>query len=311
MKRFLAVSLSAVTLLVGTMSSPRQAQAYISSCVSNCSSVALTGCGACVASSLICGPAYEACYTACIIPVAFEYGRCLGGCNGGGGGGATMPANPNWGSDHYTYDLQGPVVVNMVDTLGQVLTTQGTITGVKFYLLNLDTTPLSTLSDTTAFENRPWQFVGDGAYIGNGDWYGLLNLPGTINGIILRYDFADSAQGGASIPGMTALMPTVPGLGVPTEVLEGNLRLLAAPNPSFGRVTLSYSVPKSADVTLGIYDLSGRLIRTLQDGALDAGAYSATWDGLQNDGVRSHPGTYFVRLRAGDIRQSRTFILLQ
>ena len=47
---------------------------------------------------------------------------------------------------------------------------------------------------------------------------------------------------------------------------------------------------------LDIFDLSGRLVRTLMNRPLGAGEQALTWDGLAANGRSVHAGIYFVRL---------------
>jgi hypothetical protein len=85
------------------------------------------------------------------------------------------------------------------------------------------------------------------------------------------------------------------------------------PNPFNPSTTISYHVPAdvSSRVRLCIYDLRGRLVRTLVDRDLGAGSYSAFWDGADNNGVPLSSGVYIYRMRAGDYSASRKMILLK
>jgi hypothetical protein len=76
-------------------------------------------------------------------------------------------------------------------------------------------------------------------------------------------------------------------------------RLRASPDPSRGDVTLRFDLPRTADVEIGVYDLSGRLIRHLRHGVLGAGAHQEIWDGRTDAGQNVSGGMYFVRVRAG------------
>jgi hypothetical protein len=66
------------------------------------------------------------------------------------------------------------------------------------------------------------------------------------------------------------------------------------PNPFNGKAVIRYGLAKSGDVNLSVFDLSGRLVRTLQEGEAAPGRYSLTWDAA---GLPS--GVYVVRLEAG------------
>jgi len=59
---------------------------------------------------------------------------------------------------------------------------------------------------------------------------------------------------------------------------------------------ISYSVARTGRVELGIYDVSGKLVRTLVDGTVKAGNQSVTWNRTDNAGRRVANGSYFYRL---------------
>jgi len=83
------------------------------------------------------------------------------------------------------------------------------------------------------------------------------------------------------------------------------------PNP-FNPVTeIRFSLPKTASVDLRVYDLAGRLIRTLADErAFTAGAHSLTWNGRGDDGALVGAGVYLCRLQSGaDLATGKMLLL--
>jgi hypothetical protein len=60
-----------------------------------------------------------------------------------------------------------------------------------------------------------------------------------------------------------------------------------------------------------VYDLQGRLVRALADGARPAGRYRAVWDRLDGDGMRAAAGIYIVRLATPDAQLTRKLVLTQ
>jgi hypothetical protein len=76
--------------------------------------------------------------------------------------------------------------------------------------------------------------------------------------------------------------------------------VLAAPfpNPFRTRATLRFTLPSEGRVTLGCYDVAGRVVRTLVDGVLPAGSHAADWDGRDALGNALPAGLYFARLTA-------------
>ncbi|MFO7649715.1 MAG: S8 family serine peptidase, partial [bacterium] len=88
-----------------------------------------------------------------------------------------------------------------------------------------------------------------------------------------------------------------------------HVELSAAPNPAQLRVNLSYAVPLGGPVELGIYDLSGRLVRTLVRGEVGPGVNRTTWDRRDDGGREVAAGVYFCKLTAGAKTESRKLVL--
>jgi hypothetical protein len=68
------------------------------------------------------------------------------------------------------------------------------------------------------------------------------------------------------------------------------------PNPARERGNLSFALPAAAIVRLAVYDVQGRLVHTLVDGALPAGRHVLAWDLRGGDGRTLSPGVYLARL---------------
>jgi subtilisin-like proprotein convertase family protein len=84
------------------------------------------------------------------------------------------------------------------------------------------------------------------------------------------------------------------------------------PNPFNPSTTISFAVPENAgQVTLAIFDVSGRLVRTLESGSLGAGTYTREWNGRDDMGRAVGSGTYFYRLAGNEFSESRKMILIQ
>jgi len=84
-----------------------------------------------------------------------------------------------------------------------------------------------------------------------------------------------------------------------------------APNPFARSTSIRFELPRDAETELGIYDISGRLVRSLLHERFPAGSHVVVWDGVGADGQRVHDGIYFTRLQVGGELRSRQVVLVQ
>lgn len=81
------------------------------------------------------------------------------------------------------------------------------------------------------------------------------------------------------------------------------------PNPFRRGTTIAFDLAAAAAVSLRIYDVGGRLVRTLVDAELDADAYSIEWDGRDTAGRRVGSGTYWYRLATPHHAAARKLVI--
>jgi len=100
--------------------------------------------------------------------------------------------------------------------------------------------------------------------------------------------------------------------GVPeSEELLKASRLACAPNPFGDQSVLSFTMPAGGSARLSVYDVAGRLVRTLVDGACPAGPRAVEWDGRDASGKRVAAGVYFAKLNALDETALAKVVLLK
>jgi hypothetical protein len=85
----------------------------------------------------------------------------------------------------------------------------------------------------------------------------------------------------------------------------------ASPNPFNPATTIAFSVPEACRVDLEVFDLSGRLVRTLISEERRAGEQRVSWNGIDQAGLPVASGVYFYRLRAGGRALSKKMVLLK
>jgi hypothetical protein len=83
------------------------------------------------------------------------------------------------------------------------------------------------------------------------------------------------------------------------------------PNPFNPATAIKFSIPKNEFVTIKVYDIIGREIKTLFSGNTNAGIYLLNWDGADNTGMQVSSGTYIYRMTAGSYRESKKMIYLK
>jgi hypothetical protein len=112
---------------------------------------------------------------------------------------------------------------------------------------------------------------------------------------------------GCTVPAPEAREPAA--LAAPVLPSE-NAFLPARPNPFGGSTELAFAVKSEAHVRLDVYDVRGRLVRSLADGVMSSGQYARTWDGRAATGERAAAGVYFARVEIGDFRMTRSIVLV-
>jgi hypothetical protein len=84
------------------------------------------------------------------------------------------------------------------------------------------------------------------------------------------------------------------------------------PNPFNPVTTIHFDLAREGHVSLHIYDVAGRLVRTLVDESLTAGFdHRATWNGLDDAGTHVASGVYFYRLVAADRTATRKMVVMK
>jgi len=149
-------------------------------------------------------------------------------------------------------------------------------------------------------------------YEGNG-----MTNPGVITPDAIAADgFAQSKA--IAIPSMALIVLT---WGNGTGIEEGDdetaeqtiaPRLLGAyPNPFNPRTTIAFELPEERHVRIAVFDIAGRMVGVLADGAYGGGRSTVVWNGTNEGGEALASGVYFVRMDAGDERDSRSIVLLR
>ncbi|GAB4177155.1 MAG: hypothetical protein Kow00108_12650 [Calditrichia bacterium] len=83
------------------------------------------------------------------------------------------------------------------------------------------------------------------------------------------------------------------------------------PNPFNPTTTIRYNLPASSKITIEVFDLQGRKVKTLINGVQPAGNHTIQWDGTNQHGNKVSSGIYFYRLKTKDQMLQRKMILIK
>ncbi|UCG53058.1 MAG: T9SS type A sorting domain-containing protein, partial [Candidatus Latescibacterota bacterium] len=83
------------------------------------------------------------------------------------------------------------------------------------------------------------------------------------------------------------------------------------PNPFNPRTIIRYELAKPGRVSLRVYDVTGALVRVLEERDRPPGRYEIGWDGESENGGRVASGVYFYQLKAPGFSQTRKMVLVE
>jgi len=219
-----------------------------------------------------------------------------------GDNGVTLndPGDPDTGPNE---ELNFPVITSAVFLAGQT-TINGTI--------NIDTDPTQAIVELFWVIPDPSGY-GEGAqYLGvtnpdaAGNWVyvdpGILVIGDNVTAttIDLNSNTSEFAQNIAVISGIEENAAEVP---------DGHFLNQNVPNPFSSKTAIEYTLPRKTDVSLKVYDISGKFITSLVDGVHDSGHYVVYWDGRDNHGRQLSSGIYIYRIKTLEFNATKTLII--
>ncbi len=83
------------------------------------------------------------------------------------------------------------------------------------------------------------------------------------------------------------------------------------PNPFNPQTAIAFSLPKSSEVKLEVFDLLGRSVVILKEGQVAAGTHTIVWDGHDRSGQTVSSGIYLYRLQAGSFVETKKMLFLK
>jgi len=97
-----------------------------------------------------------------------------------------------------------------------------------------------------------------------------------------------------------------------SNILPCNFSLSPAyPNPFNPITTIRYNLPEQSQVTMIIYDLMGKQVKTIVNQVEEPGYKSIIWDATNNSGQTVSAGLYYYQINAGDFSRTKKMVLLK
>jgi hypothetical protein len=152
----------------------------------------------------------------------------------------------------------------------------------------------------TTADKHTYKFVDEEVELGKNYYYYLENIDFRANkdiSKIINVDVADVLKLMKPMVLRTQLLPNYP-------------------NPFNPETWIPYELAQDSDVTIEIYNLTGKLVRTLRLGSKTAGLYAskfqaAYWNGISDMGEEVSSGIYFYIMKAGDFTATRRMVLVK
>jgi len=122
-------------------------------------------------------------------------------------------------------------------------------------------------------------------------------------GIMGAFEIGCSSSAGPDTPDVASADGDV--LPAVTQ-LRGNY-----PNPFNPQTTIAFDLSQPGHARVDVYDLAGRLVRTLHSGVLAAGPHQVMWNGRGSEGRMSAAGIYFFRLKTELVTDTQRMTLVK
>ena len=123
---------------------------------------------------------------------------------------------------------------------------------------------------------------------------------------VAAFDYAGNSSGYSGIVSASALNVDLSNMVPDAFVVHQNY-----PNPFNPVTTLRYDLPTDAMVNITIYDMMGRVVKTMVNGKQNAGFKSVRWNATNDLGDPVSAGLYMYIIQAGEFRQTKKMVLLK
>ena len=179
--------------------------------------------------------------------------------------------------------------------------------------------------DSVIFDNNNAPLGYKFTYLGDADLDGLNEVAFGIQGVRdSLYVLTQNADSSYAITGVTVnenrfFLRVMSGGGTAVSITDERVivpddyKLHANyPNPFNPTTTIGFTLPLNKAVSVKVYDMTGRLVKTLVNNqTYEAGFHEVIWDSTNDAGITVASGSYIYTLEYGNFRQANTMVLIK
>ncbi len=82
------------------------------------------------------------------------------------------------------------------------------------------------------------------------------------------------------------------------------------PNPTSNTASIRFAIPHKANISIDVYDVSGKKVSTVVNGEFESGVHNIFWNRKTEKGIRVPQGIYFIRLKSEGIKANTKLIVI-
>ena len=193
-----------------------------------------------------------------------------------------------------THTYQGDLILTLVSPAGTSVVLHNRTGGGTDNIYGTYPETLTPADDLTAFGGEDME----------GDWTLTISDnaggdTGTLNAWCVRVMYQGGTVGVEDQPETGDVVPSV-------FALHGNY-----PNPFNPMTSIKFDLPKEAHVSVTVYDVAGRLVKTLVDEVRPAATHTVIWDGTDRTGRRVASGAYYYVVKGDTFSDVDKMMLLK